>query len=48
MKKATKGAIGMPLAVQVVGRRNDEETVLRLLKEIEVATAKAKRRSADD
>ena len=35
MKTATKGAIGLPLAVQVVGRRFDEETVLRVMKEVE-------------
>ena len=35
MKTATKGAVGLPLAVQVVGRRFDEETVLRVMKEVE-------------
>ena len=35
MKQSTKGAIGLPLAVQVVGRRFDEETVLRVMKEVE-------------
>ena len=35
MKQSTKGAIGLPLAVQVVGRRFDEETVLRAMKEVE-------------
>ena len=35
MKQATKGAIGLPLAVQVVGRRFEEETVLRVMKDVE-------------
>jgi Asp-tRNA(Asn)/Glu-tRNA(Gln) amidotransferase A subunit family amidase len=35
MKQSTKGALGMPLAVQVVGRRYDEELVLRVMKELE-------------
>ena len=42
MKESTKGAIGMPLAVQVVSRRFQEETILKIMKEIE-GLAKYKR-----
>ena len=30
-----KGSVGLPLAVQIVGRRYNEELVLRLMKELE-------------
>lgn len=39
-----KDSIGLPLAVQIVGRRYNEELVLRLMKELEsVAEFKPKR-----
>ena len=34
MKPAAVGAVGLPLSVQVVGRRFDEEAVLRVMKEL--------------
>lgn len=37
VKAAIKGAIGLPLAVQVVGRRFDDEGVLRVMKELDEA-----------
>ena len=37
-KERTKGALGLPLAVQVVARRFDDEMVLRVLKELEEAS----------
>ena len=42
MKESTKGAVGMPLAVQVVARRFQEETILKIMREIE-GLAKYKR-----
>ena len=35
VKSKTKGAVGMPLAVQVVAPGYGEETILRIMREIE-------------
>ena len=35
LKPSVVGGIGLPLSVQVVGRRFDEEVVLRVMKELE-------------
>ena len=35
IREACKNSVGMPLAVQVVGRRYNEELILKLMKEIE-------------
>ena len=35
IKNACKGSVGLPLAVQIVGRRYNEELILRLMKELE-------------
>ena len=43
MKQSTLGAVGMPLAVQVVARRFQEETILKIMKEVE-GLAKYKRK----
>jgi fatty acid amide hydrolase len=37
IKESTKGAEGMPLNVQVVGLPWNEEIVLRVMKELEIA-----------
>ncbi len=38
IKEGSKNSVGMPLAVQVVGRRYNEELILRLMKELESVT----------
>merc|ERR1712179_613546 len=38
IKEGSKNSVGMPLAVQVVGRRYNEELILRLMKELETVT----------
>ena len=44
IRNGCKDSIGLPLAVQIVGRRYNEELVLRLMKELEsVAEFKPKR-----
>ena len=35
IKNACKESVGLPLAVQIVGRRYNEELILRLMKELE-------------
>ena len=35
IKRCCKDSVGMPLAVQIVGRRYNEELILRLMKELE-------------
>ena len=34
MKKSCQGAVGMPLAVQIVGRRYQEELILSLMTQL--------------
>ena len=38
MKKGCQGAIGMPLGIQIVARRYQEELILALMSELENVT----------
>lgn len=38
MKKGCKGAVGMPLGIQIIGRRYQEELILALMDELEKVT----------
>ena len=35
MKKSCQGAVGMPLGVQIVGRKYQEELILSLMSQLE-------------